>query len=199
MDHGDRQHHLAAVRLAAILTVSGQINIWTLFIGILVFGLGETLFDNATNAVIPGVVKRPHLDRANGRMQAAQVTIDNFIATPIAGVLFAVSLALPLWIGGAAYIIPIALALMLPISAARPLLDRGGIDAASPDAGAPTSTQAPPCPSPLPHRCRARTCLRARRSRISGTPATSARWCSSPPIIGSAFDFAQAPLDPVLP
>ena len=82
----------------AILTVTGDISLWALFAGTLVFGLGETLFDNATNAVIPGVVKRSQLDRANGWMQAAQVTIDSFIATPIAGVLFAVSLALPLWV-----------------------------------------------------------------------------------------------------
>jgi MFS family permease len=80
----------------AVLTATGQISIWALFAGTLVFGLGETLFDNATNAVIPGVVRRPQLDRANGRMQAAQITVDSFIATPIAGVLFAVALALPM-------------------------------------------------------------------------------------------------------
>src|SRR6185312_7821819 len=96
------------------------LSIWSLFAGTLVFGLGETLFDNATNAVIPGVVERAQLDRANGRMQAAQVTIDMFIAQPIAGVLFAVSLALPLWIGSIGYLVPIVLALMLPLSAARP-------------------------------------------------------------------------------
>ena len=124
----------------AILTVTGQIDIWALFAGTLVFGLGETLFDNATNAVIPGVVKRSQLDRANGWMQAAQVTIDNFIATPIAGVLFAVSLALPLWVEGVGYIIPIVLAIMLPISAARPLRDA---EARSADADArPTSRPA---------------------------------------------------------
>ena len=82
-----------------------------LFIGTLVFGLGETLFDNATNAVIPGVVERDQLDRANGWIQAAQVTVDSFIATPISGILFAVSLALPLWIGSAGYLVPVVLAL----------------------------------------------------------------------------------------
>jgi len=105
----------------AILAVSGSLSLWALFAGTLVFGLGETLFDNATNAVIPGVVRKDQLDRANGWMQAAQITIDSFIATPIAGVLFAVSLGLPLWIGGAGYAIPILLAVLLPLSAARPL------------------------------------------------------------------------------
>lgn len=103
----------------ALLTVSGGLTIWWLFLGVLVFGVGETLFDNATNAAIPGVVGRRRLDRANGWMQAAQITIDSFIATPIAGILFAVSLALPLWLGALGYIVPVALALLLPLSAAR--------------------------------------------------------------------------------
>lgn len=112
----------AGVALAlAVLTVAGGLSIWWLFLGVLVFGLGETLFDNATNAAIPGVVGRRQLDRANGWMQAAQITIDSFVATPIAGILFAVSLALPLWLGALGYIVPVALALLLPVSAARAL------------------------------------------------------------------------------
>jgi len=126
-----------AVWLAS-LAVFGGLSLWALFVGTLVFGFGETLFDNATNAVIPGVVSRRELDRANGWMQAAQITIDNFIATPIAGVLFAVALALPPWAGSAGYLIPIVLALLLPVSAARPLQARreAGGDAGDVTAGA---------------------------------------------------------------
>lgn len=110
----------AALALAA-LTVTGHLGIWALLVGTLVFGLGETLFDNASSAIVPVVVPRRGLDRANGFMQAAQVTIDSFIATPIGGLLVGVSLALPLWTGGLAYAIPVALAILLPLSAARPL------------------------------------------------------------------------------
>jgi MFS family permease len=90
---------------------------------VLLFGLGETLYDNATNAALTGVVTRPQLDRANGWIQTAQITIDNFVAVPIGGLLFGVALALPLWVGSAGYLIPIGLALLLPVSAARPLRD----------------------------------------------------------------------------
>lgn len=109
----------ASAVVLAVLTVTGTLSIWALFASVLVFGLGETLFDNATNAVIPSVVGPEQLDRANGRMQAAHITIDSFVAQPIAGVLFAVSLALPLWLGAFGYLVPIALALLLPLSAAR--------------------------------------------------------------------------------
>jgi len=107
----------------AVMTVTGNLTVWSLFAATLVFGIGETLFDNATNAVIPGLVENRSLDRANGFMQAAQVTIDSFIATPIAGVLFAVSMVLPLWVGAGGYVVPIVLAMMLPLAAARPFRD----------------------------------------------------------------------------
>lgn len=127
VDRFDRRHvmaganalrGLAAVGLA-LLTAFGRLDITALLVGALVFGLGETLFDNATNAVIPGVVSRDQLDRANGRIQAAQITIDNFVATPIGGLLYAVALVLPLWVGAAGYLVPIVLAVLLPVAAAR--------------------------------------------------------------------------------
>lgn len=107
-----------AVVLAA-LTAAGHLELWHLLVATVVFGVGETLFDNATNAVIPSLVTRAGLDRANSRIQAAQITIDSFLAQPVAGVLFAVSLVLPLWVGSVGYLVPIVLALLLPLSAAR--------------------------------------------------------------------------------
>jgi MFS family permease len=118
----------------ALMIVAGSPPLWALLAATLVFGVGETLFDNATNAAIPALVPVTALDRANGRIQAAQVTIDNFIATPIGGVLFAVALALPLWTGSVAYTIPIVLALLLPVRAARSA-PREGDAAAHPGGG----------------------------------------------------------------
>lgn len=177
----------AGVALAlAALTVGGGLTIWWLFLGVLIFGLGETLFDNATNAAIPGVVGRHQLDRANGWMQAAQITIDSFIATPIAGILFAVSLALPLWLGALGYIVPVALALLLPLSAARAARGTGGGSAQSgdlvPGAGPP------PAAAPAPP------------ARVSTRAALSFLWRHRylramvvfTSVIGSALSFSQA-------
>ncbi|WP_404433118.1 MFS transporter [Microbacterium lacus] len=161
----------ATAVVLAVLTVTGTLNIWLLFAAVLIFGLGETLFDNATNAVVPALVERPSLDRANGYMQGAQITIDNFVATPIGGVLFAVSLALPLWVGAAGYLIPIVLAMMLPVSAARALRDSAsdGVAASAPDTSARTA---------LSYLWKHRFL----RSMVLFTA-----------IVGSAFAFAQAP------
>ena len=177
----------------AILAATGSLELWALFVGTLVFGLGETLFDNATNAVIPGVVTRPQLDRANGRMQAAQITIDMFVAQPIAGVLFAVSLALPLWIGSAGYLVPIVLALLLPLSAARPLRNEP-VSTAQPEApdvatSGVVAVPVPETPAPAPS-----------PSSVSAREAISYLWHNRylramvvfTSLVGSALSFAQA-------
>lgn len=199
VDRFDRRVIMAAANaircgtavVLATMTVTGTLTIWALFLGALVFGLGETLFDNATNAALPGVVSRTQLDRANGRMQAAQVTIDSFIATPIAGVLFAVALALPLWVESVAYLVPIALALMLPLSAARPLREpRIVADPQAPD-------MEPGTPVPVP--------VAAPATSSDAVPAREAvvylwrhRYLRAMVLLtavyGSALSFAQAPV-----
>lgn len=126
-DRMDRRHAMAlanALRVAAAVGVTlviaaGALNLWVLAIALIVFGLGETLFDNATNAVVPSVVPREGLDRANSRIQAAQLGLDMFVATPISSVLFAIAIALPMIVGGAGYLIAGALVLALPIAAAH--------------------------------------------------------------------------------
>lgn len=190
---------LAAVGLA-LLTVTGALDIWWLFAGVLVFGLGETLFDNATNAIVPSVVKRPALDRANGWLQAAQITIDSFISSPIGGVLFAISLALPLWVGAAGYLIPIVLAVMLPLSAARPLHD---VHATSVRAEAAVAAGDPLAASEEAAEKTAETdAATAARPNVSAGDAFAYLWNHRflrsmvifTSIVGSAFAFAQAPV-----
>jgi MFS family permease len=194
---------LAAVGLA-VLTVTGSLDIWWLFAATLVFGLGETLFDNATNAIVPSLVGRPSLDRANGFLQAAQITIDNFIATPIGGVLFAVSLALPLWVGAAGYLIPIALAVMLPLSAARPLRDAPAAqrqDAPEPAAAVVAGEPLAAAETPAEMAAEAAAIARTPEGSTTAREAISYLWNHRflrsmvvfTSIVGSAFSFAQAP------
>ncbi|MFD4957410.1 MFS transporter [Microbacterium sp. NPDC058389] len=182
----------AAALALAVLTVTGTLSIWALFVGTLVFGLGETLFDNATNAVIPGVVTRDQLDRANGWMQAAQITIDSFIATPIGGVLFGIALAVPLWVGGAAYLVPIVLALLLPLSAARPLRAPAPAPESVPDPTAPDVAPAGATSEPVP--------APVAQSSVSAREAVRFLWHHSylrsmvlfTSVVGCCLSFAQA-------
>lgn len=134
-DRMDRRHAMAlanALRVVAAIGVTlviaaGALNLWVLAVALVVFGMGETLFDNATSAVVPSVVPREGLDRANSRIQAAQLGLDMFVATPISSVLFAISVALPMIIGGAGYLVAGALVLALPIAAAHGVKDEGKV------------------------------------------------------------------------
>ena len=113
---------LAAVGIALLIT-TGAITIWWLYAAVLIFGLAETVYDNATIAVLPSVIPRGGLERANSRMQAADGVVQNFVATPIAGVLFALAIVLPVWSTAAGYFVAGGLALMLPLTAARAFRD----------------------------------------------------------------------------
>jgi MFS family permease len=127
LDRVDRRYAMAAANtlrfgvaaLLALLIAEGALTIWWLYGCVLLFGLGETVFDNATTTVVPSLVTRTQLDRANGRMQSAEIVVQNFIATPVAGFLFAAAIVLPLWLTGAGFLIAGLLALSIPAAAAR--------------------------------------------------------------------------------
>jgi MFS family permease len=105
--------------LVAFLIAAGGLTIWSLYGCLLLFGLGETVFDNATTTLVPSLVTRDQLDRANGRMQSAEIVVQNFIATPIAGFLFAAAIALPMWLTGSGFLVSALLVLTVPVAAAR--------------------------------------------------------------------------------
>jgi len=123
---------LAALAIA-LLIMSGTITIWWLYGAVLIFGLAETVYDNATIAILPSVVPKGGLERANSRMQAADGVVQNFVATPIAGVLFAAAIVLPVWSTAAGYFVAGGLALLLPLSAARAFTAAGPAQGAGAD------------------------------------------------------------------
>jgi MFS family permease len=139
VDRVDRRLAMGAangvrVAMALVIAVSistGVLTIWLLYACIIVWGIGETVFDTATNAVIPATVPVAGLEKANGRIQSGQLVVDTFIGAPVSGLLFAASIALPVWSTGAGYLVSGFLALLLPVSVARAL--RG--DAPDPTAG----------------------------------------------------------------
>jgi MFS family permease len=58
-------------------------------------GTLETLFDNASQAIIPAVVSRDRLERANSRLYAAEIISNQLAGPPLGGFLFSVAVAVP--------------------------------------------------------------------------------------------------------
>ncbi len=127
---GNGVRFLVAAALSVTIATD-HLSLWLLWVATLVFGIGETIVDNATNAVVPAIVDRVNYDRANSRIQAAQISVDHFIATPISGVLYAAAIILPTVVGATGYIVAAGLALALPVSAARARATRVPDDAAT--------------------------------------------------------------------
>ncbi|MGW4525220.1 MFS transporter [Amycolatopsis sp. NPDC004378] len=85
---------LAAVTL---LTGFGGGSIWALYVVAVGVGCAETIYDTAAQSIVPQVVGREQLARANGRMFAAEQTANEFAGPPLAGVLAAVGTPVALW------------------------------------------------------------------------------------------------------
>ena len=103
-DRVDRRRLMAIVNAAraGLLAVFGvavlldAASIWLLYgVGFLL-GVAETLFDNAAQSILPALVPRPALERANGRLMAAETVTNQFVGPPLGGALFSVAAAAPI-------------------------------------------------------------------------------------------------------
>ncbi|SEC15417.1 Transmembrane secretion effector [Paramicrobacterium humi] len=133
VDRVDRRKAMAIanglrVVMALVLALSittDTLSIWLLYGVVLVFGMGETVYDTAALALMPDTVKRSQLERANGRLNATQTVVDGFIASPVSGLLFGVAISLPVWSTLAGFAAAAGLILLLPRAVGRPLAEPG--------------------------------------------------------------------------
>jgi MFS family permease len=58
-------------------------------------GCAEVVRDNAAQTLLPSLVDQRLLERANGRLWGVEVTANNFVGPPLAGVLMGLALAVP--------------------------------------------------------------------------------------------------------
>ncbi len=125
IDRIDRRRALAlaqAVRtllglLLVVLVATGTLTIWWLYLVIFVYGAFETVYDGAIRAVVPSIVDKANLPRANSRIEGGELVVQNFVSGPLTSALFAVAVVIPLGINGLVFAIAGALALLLPKAA----------------------------------------------------------------------------------
>jgi MFS family permease len=92
---------LAALTLAAAMHDG---TIWVLYVIALGAGTAETIYDTAAQSIVPQLVGRAVLPRANGHIYAAELTGNEFAGPPLAGflvgagVLAAVATPAALWL-----------------------------------------------------------------------------------------------------
>ncbi|WP_206784819.1 MFS transporter [Amycolatopsis sp. MtRt-6] len=85
---------LLAGLLVAVLLDAGSV--WLLYVAALGTGVAETFYDTASQAIVPQLVGRDQLPRANGRLYAAETTALELAGPPAAGLLVAAAATLSL-------------------------------------------------------------------------------------------------------
>lgn len=89
--------NVVRVILLLVLTLCltlGFGSIWLLYAVAFAIGVTETLYDTSAQSILPQVVPRSSLSRANGRLYAAELTGQEFIGPPLGSALVAAGVAL---------------------------------------------------------------------------------------------------------
>jgi MFS family permease len=84
--------------VAGVTTAAVAFDVMTLpalYLAAFLLGMCEVVFDNTSQAILPAIVPRAQLDRANGTIMGAQMVIADFIARPLSGAIVGVTLSLP--------------------------------------------------------------------------------------------------------
>lgn len=76
-------------------------------------GVAEVLRDNTAQTILPSVVDKPSLERANGRLWGAEMVMNSFVGPPVAGLLIGIALALPFFVHTGTFVVAAALVLWI--------------------------------------------------------------------------------------
>jgi len=92
----------------------------------IIFGVGvlETIFDTAAMSLTPSLVAMEQLERANARINGAQIAANEFVGPPLGAALFAAAAALPFGVNAATFAASVVILLTVggryrPASVAR--------------------------------------------------------------------------------
>jgi MFS family permease len=77
----------------ALLVVAEHERLWVLYAVALLLGIGETVFDTSSQSLMPAIVARDDLSRANGRLYAVEMGMNQFVGPPLGGLLVAAGVA----------------------------------------------------------------------------------------------------------
>lgn len=103
---------LMSVLVVAALTGAGSI--WLLYAAALFVGTAETVYDTSSQSILPQLVDRSQLARANGRLFAAEFATNQFIGPPLGGFLVAAGVGLAFGAPVLLWVAAVGMLLLLP-------------------------------------------------------------------------------------
>lgn len=75
----------------------------------LLLGIGEVLYDNSAQTIMPALVATDDLEKANGRLWAAESVTNQFLGPPFGSLLLAVGFAVPFFVDAGTFAVSAAL------------------------------------------------------------------------------------------
>jgi MFS family permease len=102
------------IGLLGLLVAMDKVHLVILYVAAFLLGTAETLFDNASQALMPSLVDRSALETANGRLYAAEIVTNQFIGPPLGGFLFAAAAATPFLLDAGSFIGAAILVALIP-------------------------------------------------------------------------------------
>jgi len=113
VDRVDRRRAMAAANVFRAVVVGclgvavlvERADIAALYVVAFLLGAAETVYDSAARAVLPGIVGRDQLDRANSFLVTAETIGERFLGAPVGAFLFAVAAAAPFLINSAGFLL----------------------------------------------------------------------------------------------
>lgn len=109
---------LALLTLALSFHFAGP-SLLLLYLVMAFIAILEGFCDSAAVAILPQLVPRGNLDRANSKIAATQLVADEFAGPPLGGVLVTLAAAAPLYSMGGLWVVAGLIALSLPRGRAR--------------------------------------------------------------------------------
>ena len=103
----------ALIGAMGVAVLLGWANLPLLYVIFFLMGTLETLFDNASQAIIPALVSRDHLERANSRLYVAEIVSNRLAGPPLGGLLFGLAVAAPFLLDAGTFAAAAALILAL--------------------------------------------------------------------------------------
>jgi MFS family permease len=103
----------ALVALVAVAVALDVANIWLLYAIAFLLGIAETLYDTSAQSILPQVVNRTLLPRANGRLYTIELAANQFVGPPLGGFLVAAGAALSLATSSVAWLVAAVVLLLL--------------------------------------------------------------------------------------
>ncbi|NDH65157.1 MAG: MFS transporter [Microbacteriaceae bacterium] len=107
--------------LVTTMLFTHTLTIVTFYVSLFFIGVCDVVSDTATQSLVPTLLTKDKLERANSRIQAADTLLVGFVGAPLGGVIFAVAAVVPWMVQSAGFLLAALLVTSIPVSIAAGL------------------------------------------------------------------------------